>query len=125
MSVSNSLSQVVGAQAKTRFFDNSLMVANTPILILAPASNVSGCLISYAVVTSNSGSAVFSCLCIGTSAPANALSGHIILLAVKDSAGMASAQLSKEIFLPPGVGIWSVSSIAETTAQRSIGYTLL
>jgi len=111
------------------YADSSLMAANTPVTVLAPASNTNGLIVTQGNIASiSSGQPGFPTLIAKASAPTSISDGRVIfsvesgLVAAYGVAG----KLGKDIYVPAGFGLYFITNVAEgTAALHSCSYKLL
>lgn len=109
---------------------NSAMVANTAEQVFSAAANTAGAIILTADFFAVNASAwVQASLLAKASAPANIIDGEIIWspqqLAYSSGGYAASGAMPREAYLPAGVGLYFISSVATTTQHRACRYRLL
>lgn len=109
------------------FASTTVLAANAPQTILAPAANTNGAIVNLASIASFTGVLGYVALIAKASAPANVLDGDVLLINSPPTTiyyGIAN-QISSKIRVPAGKGLYFISSALETTGARCCTYTLL
>lgn len=109
---------------------NTAMAANTPETIFTAAANVNGAIIHAACLYSfSTGGHTAPSLIAKATAPASTIDGDGILSPHVSALGASlfaqAATLGRPVKIPAGKGLYFIAQAAETTAQRSVLYTLL
>lgn len=106
------------------------LLANTPETVFTPAANVNGAIIHSAQFHDHNTTSLQSPAFLAkASAPVTVIDGDAILSTdgtlIFTSASSMSASLKKPIKIPPGKGLYFITNVAQTGANRSVLYTLL
>lgn len=111
---------------------NTLMAANTPDTVFAPAANVNGAIIWHAQFLTQNAATIGAGYLAKTAAPANITDGDLILSAEHASLiganQMFGGTLPRPLKIAAGKGLYYLSTTAEVGAGltlRSVLYTLL
>lgn len=109
---------------------NSAMVANTAEQVFSAAANTAGAIILAADFFGvNASSWVQSSLLAKAAAPASIIDGELVWspqhLAYSSGGYAASGSMPQQAYLPAGVGLFFISSVATTVQYRSCRYKLL
>lgn len=109
------------------YSSNVNLAANTAVQVFSAASNVNGATLHSATMTALVGAgAGIVALVAKAAAPANNADGAVILSVGSGatSAAANSATLQKPIKIPAGVGLYFISSVAESYSLKGVQYTL-
>jgi len=127
--------QAVGAiavrpEGNTGFWvDTANAVANTPLTIFTPASNVNGALVLQASTYYSPASAGNDVICHGTAAPATIASNAPILMggnmANNGATPWNSGVLNGAAYIPAGHGLYHISSIGTASHVKFARYKML
>lgn len=104
------------------------LLANTPVTILAPGSNVNGVLLAAGFMISGNSSAGLQNFVAKTSSPTSVIDGHPLLAPVfAFGATSFVAVLQNPIIVPAGLGIYAIAAVADagTNNYKSLLYTVL
>lgn len=109
---------------------NSFLSANVAQEVISPAANARGAWIWFASLQSMTTTAHIVAMVAKTSAPASAIDGDILLpgsCTYNGTNDVLTGNLGRAIFLPPGRGLYFISSNTENTNGnlRTVLYDLL
>lgn len=108
------------------FVRNTAITANSAVEVVAPLDNVNGVVINAASAIGFAGGVAFTALIAKATIPANITEGDVIcannLAQPGFNYGMA---LSKDVFIPAGLGVYFYLQGGESGALRTVLYTLL
>lgn len=111
------------------FKSTTVRAANTPDTIFTPAANVRGAVLHLAQIAGGNAANTWSwSLLAKASAPTTMIDGDVIPLDVsapQAAAYWGSGSLPREIFIPPGMGLYIISGSNESAVLKSALYTLL
>lgn len=104
-------------------------VANTPITILAPGSNVNGVVLKAASINGRNAGGPMCAIIAKSSAPATVVDGDVLLSPqnLSDGGIAGGAQLAQPLRVAAGKGLYFISTLALGAAanQESALYTIL
>lgn len=134
VTVSNSISSPVhvdlnGYSFGTSYQSVTAMAANTPDTVFLAAANTNGAIIYDLGFANNSAGIPYAGFITKNGAPASLVDGTLLLSS--DSVGMLAGSfmtcgsLKSPIKIPAGVGLYYISSAAESSCVRRAKYTLL
>ena len=109
----------------------ALLAANTPETIFTPAANVNGAVVLSGGMTSSNGANITTCGFIAKSgaAPTNIGDGTVIFMPcdmVTVSTGYHRAgSMKNKAYIPAGMGLYALTTLAESSAQRYAQYKFL
>lgn len=89
--------------------------ANSPVQIIAPAANVNGILVNGGHITAGEVTVVTISIIAKSSPPASIIDGEVIL-ALATTSAVQTANLQKDVLIPPGKGVYAIAS-GVTTVQ--------
>lgn len=107
----------------------AVTTANSPLTIVAPATNTAGVIVWNAQLTGlgAGGNTTPRCSILAkASAPTGVFDGDVLVLGLEGSAaGRFQGRLIGAVFVPPGKGIYYNADNIEQTSWRSVLYTVL
>jgi hypothetical protein len=108
------------------FKANTVLSANTPETVIAPAANINGIIIWDANVLATHGSnLVVPSLLAKTSAPANVIDGDVILSPDAGTGSCNYGSLKRPVRVAAGKGLYFIDTLTEAQGLRQLKYTLL
>lgn len=111
------------------FSSNTILGANVPQVVVSPAANVNGLIISAASAFSNSGAIIYVSLLANTVAPVSVIDGDVIcsidVYTPVSGSNSGAISLKNPIKVAAGKGIYYMATSAEINGLRSCLYTLL
>lgn len=120
-------------KSTTTYFGNAAaLVANTPLTIFTPATNVNGAWVTGAELHTVGGAGRSICSVIAkTAAPANIIDGQVIVMSkiiIDGASPITSASLNQPKLIPAGWGLYLIAA-APTTVDpannQNVSYKLL
>lgn len=110
----------------------TVMAANTPDVVFAPGANVNGAIVWSAnhYVINNAAAHALPTLLAKNGAPVSVIDGDVIASAFNSSQPAAGAigmaySLGRPVFIAAGLGLYAITSAAESLSHRNVLYTLL
>lgn len=102
------------------YADGLAYSALTPQLVVSAAANVNGLIVTQAnIVANNTVAMPITSLLAKATAPASIVDGRVICSSLSQLGGAytSCAQLARDIFVPAGLGLYFISSVAESAGN--------
>lgn len=118
---------VIPSLGNTNYADSTPLAANTARQVIAPAANLNGLILTNVWArTYNSVAAPIMTLVAKNSAPANITDGQVLCGVLSAQTNISGfVELKKDIYVPPGLGLYFISDTAETSGNHTCSYRLL
>lgn len=129
VSVSSGQLNVRPETGSVSYSDSTLLAANTPLTVIAPAANINGLIVNVGNLLSVNAGAIPLCVLLAkSSAPTTVIDGKVIFATSSYCGGSfwVAGQLAKDVYVPAGQGLYFICNVAEAGPSfHSCSYKLL